>query len=294
MNTLFETNESDLTLVKRGKVRDVYEVDDERLFIVATDRLSAFDCVLPTPIPGKGAILTQLSNYWFAQMRHIIPHHLVDADPFAHDASRARLHGRSVLVRKTDPVAIEAIVRGYLAGSGWKDYQRTGSVCGIPLPAGLRESEQLPEPLFTPSTKAAVGHDENISCEQAADIIGSSLLDRIKQASLELYRFAASYALTRGIIIADTKFEFGLLDNGALLLIDEALTPDSSRFWPLECYTPGKSQPSFDKQYVRDYLLGLDWNQQPPAPSLPPDVVDQTAAKYHEALTRLCGDNHVQ
>jgi phosphoribosylaminoimidazole-succinocarboxamide synthase len=294
-NPLFESHEADLTLMKRGKVRDVYAMGDDRLLIVATDRLSAFDCILPTPIPGKGQILTQLSNYWFGQTQHIIPNHLVDPAPGAHDAARAHLHGRAVLVRKAAPVAIEAIVRGYLVGSGWKDYQRTGSVCGISLPAGLRESEQLPEPLFTPSTKADIGqHDENISFTQAADIVGQALADQIRQVSIALYSFAAAAALTRGLIIADTKFEFGLLDDGELILIDEALTPDSSRFWPLESYAPGKSQPSFDKQYVRDYLLGLAWNQQPPAPTLPTEVVEQTAAKYREALTRLCGDEHAR
>jgi phosphoribosylaminoimidazole-succinocarboxamide synthase len=284
---LFESHEPDLPLVGRGKARDIYETPDGHLLIVTTDRISAFDFVLPTPIPGKGVVLTQLSNHWFSLTQPIIDNHLIDAAPFAHAPEKAHLAGRSVVVRKAHSLPVEAIVRGYLAGSGWAEYQRSGSVCGITLPAGLQESSQLPEPLFTPSTKAEGGaHDENISFEQLVDTLGRDLSEAVRETSLALYTFAAAYALERGIIIADTKFEFGLVDDH-LLLIDEALTPDSSRFWPLDSYRPGQGQPSFDKQYVRDYLESIGWAKQPPAPELPAEVVAQTAQRYREAWRRL-------
>ncbi|GIW40911.1 MAG: phosphoribosylaminoimidazole-succinocarboxamide synthase [Candidatus Binatia bacterium] len=286
---LFSSDIPSLPLLFRGKVRDVYDLGD-RLLIVATDRISAFDVVLPTPIPEKGRILTQLSNFWFARTSSILPNHLLDEplervvpDPEA----RAQLEGRAVVVRKARPLKVEAIVRGYLSGSGWKDYQRTGEVCGIRLPKGLRESERLPEPIFTPSTKAPQGqHDENISFDEAAAILGRELAEQVRRRSLEIYAAAARWAESRGLIIADTKFEFGLVD-GELVLIDELLTPDSSRFWAKDTYEPGRPQPSFDKQFVRDYLDSIGWDHKPPAPELPPDIVQQTAAKYREALERL-------
>jgi phosphoribosylaminoimidazole-succinocarboxamide synthase len=286
-DVLFESNELGSTLIGRGKARDIYEHGPDTLLIVTTDRISAFDFVLPTPIPGKGIVLNQLSNFWFDLTAGIIPNHVVDPDPFAGDSAHAHLRGRSVVVRRAQPLPIEAIVRGYLAGSGWAEYQREQSVCGISLPGGLRESMKLPEPLFTPSTKAAAGqHDENISFERASELLGQEIARQVRDASLALYSFAAEHARRRGIIIADTKFEFGLAD-GKLILIDEALTPDSSRFWPLDGYEPGRSQPSFDKQYVRDYLEQIGWAKQPPAPELPPDVVERTAQKYEEARRRL-------
>lgn len=289
--TLFQSDLKSLPLIHRGKVRDIYQVDDRHMLIVTTDRLSAFDVVLPTPIPGKGAILTAVSSFWFHRMRHIVPNHLADI-PLAQvlpDASeQAQAEGRSIVVRKLKALPVEAIVRGYLIGSGWKDYQKTGSVCGIPLPSGLRQADRLPEPIFTPSTKAAVGeHDENISFERACELLGSDIAEQVRITSLAVYKEAAAYALERGIIIADTKFEFGLDENGRLTLIDEVLTPDSSRFWPVDSYQPGMSPPSFDKQYVRDYLETLDWNKKAPGPQLPPDVVARTAEKYREALRRL-------
>ncbi len=281
----------DLTPVGRGKVRDIYAVGEDHLLIVATDRISAFDVVLPTPIPGKGGVLTALSNFWFERTRDIVPNHLtglaLDAvvpDP----AERSALEGRAVVVRRLRPLPIEAIVRGYLAGSGWKDYRRAGAVCGIALPHGLREAEQLPEPLFTPSTKAAIGaHDENISVAQAAKLVGEGLAEQVAAASLAIYGLARDHAAARGIIVADTKFEFGLDEDGKLILIDELLTPDSSRFWPADSYAPGGSPPSFDKQFVRDHLERIGWNKQPPAPELPPDIVARTAEKYREARRRL-------
>ena len=286
-DALFESNEPGATLLGRGKARDIYDHGPDTLLIVTTDRISAFDFVLPTPIPGKGVVLNQLSNFWFGLTGGIIANHVVEPDPFAGDAAHAHLQGRSVVVRKAKPLPIEAIVRGYLAGSGWAEYQRSGSVCGIPLPRGLQESSQLPEAIFTPSTKAEQGaHDENVSFARAAELLGPSVASQVLEASLALYRFAAEHARRRGIIIADTKFEFGLVGD-ELILIDEALTPDSSRFWPLDGYQPGKGQPSFDKQYVRDYLLGIKWAKQPPAPELPPDVVERTGEKYEEARRRL-------
>jgi phosphoribosylaminoimidazole-succinocarboxamide synthase len=287
MTAMLESNESDLELLSRGKVRDIYAYGPGELLIVTSDRISAFDVVMPTPIPGKGEVLTQVSNFWFAKTRDIIANHMVDADPFAAGGERSHLAGRSVVVRKADPLPVEAIVRGYLSGSGRKDYEKTGAVCGIPLPEGLVEGSRLPEPIFTPSTKAAVGtHDENIAYDTLVEAVGGDLAGRVRDASLALYSFGAAWALARGIIIADTKFEFGLLD-GEVTLIDEAMTPDSSRFWPADAWEPGKAQPSFDKQPLRDYLETLDWDKQPPGPELPPEIVEQTSARYVEAWRRL-------
>jgi phosphoribosylaminoimidazole-succinocarboxamide synthase len=290
MNTVvMETNLTGLKLLGRGKVRDIYEVGD-RLLIVATDRLSAFDVVLPTPIPDKGRVLTQLSLFWFEKLADIIPHHVITASEFPPELApyRDALRGRAMLVRRTQPVPIECVVRGYISGSGWKEYQRSGKVCGIALPAGLRESDRLRELIFTPATKATSGHDENITFEEMAARIGRPLAEQLRDVSLRIYRRAAEYASARGIIIADTKLEFGLVGD-EVIWIDEALTPDSSRFWPAGQYTPGKAQPSYDKQYVRDYLERIGWTKQPPAPALPPDVVSATRAKYREAFERLAG-----
>lgn len=292
-NLLFYSELKSLPLLNRGKVRDIYAVGEDQLLIVTADRLSAFDVVLPTPIPDKGRVLTALSYFWFERTRSILPNHLSDTplervlpDP----GERRDLEGRTMVVRRLKPLPVEAIVRGYLAGSGWKEYQKTGRVCGIPLAPGLREADKLPEPIFTPSTKAEAGqHDENIHFDQAVELLGEALALQVKQASLRIYQEAANYALARGIIIADTKFEFGVDEAGRLVLIDEVLTPDSSRFWPADAYAPGCSPPSFDKQYVRDYLEGIGWNKQPPAPELPPEVVAKTAEKYREALQRLTG-----
>jgi len=279
--------------IKSGKVREVFDLGD-RLLFVATDRISAFDCVMPNGIPRKGEVLTQLSHFWFGQTESLVPNHLLaKADeplppplqPFA-----AQLAGRSMIVKKATPLTIECVVRGYLAGSGWKEYQRSQTVCGIPLPAGLQESSELPAPIFTPATKAETGHDENIPFETAAKLVGADIAERARDLSLRIYNFARDYARQRGIIIADTKFEFGLF-NGELLLIDEVLTPDSSRFWPADKFQPGQAQPSFDKQFVRDYLETLAWDKSPPAPSLPPLIVSRTQAKYLEAYERLTGRN---
>jgi len=282
-----------LELINRGKVRDIYAVDDAHLLIVTTDRLSAFDVVLPQPIPGKGEVLTRVARFWFDRTRHIIPNHLADlpleaviADP----AQRAQLGDRAMVVRRLKPLPVEAIVRGYLIGSGWKDYQASGSVCGIALPDGLRMADRLPEPIYTPSTKAEVGdHDENIDFGRTVTLLGRELAEQVRDASLQIYTECAAYARERGIIIADTKFEFGLDDAGRLHLIDEVLTPDSSRFWPADQYAPGASPPSFDKQFVRDYLETLDWDKTPPGPMLPQAVIDKTAEKYREAEHRLTG-----
>jgi phosphoribosylaminoimidazole-succinocarboxamide synthase len=284
-----QTDFAGLKLRARGKVRDIYELGDQ-LLIVATDRLSAFDVVLPTPIPDKGPVLTQLSLFWFEKLASIVLNHVISADHFAGVLApyADALQGRAMLVRRTEPVPIECVVRGYLSGSGWKDYQKTGSVCGIALPAGLRESDRLPEPIFTPSTKATSGHDENISFDETVARIGQPLTEKLRDTSLAIYKSAAEFASARGIIIADTKFEFGLV-GGELIWIDEALTPDSSRFWPGNQYMPGKPQPSFDKQYVRDYLEKIGWNKQPPAPPLPADVVAATRDKYREAYQRVTG-----
>ncbi len=286
---VWETNLEGARFRSRGKVRDLYEVDDS-LLIVATDRLSAFDVVLPTPIPDKGRVLTQLSMFWFNLLSDVIPNHVITATDFPHvlAAHRNILEGRAMLCRKTNPLPVECVVRGYLAGSGWKDYQKTGSVCGIALPPGMQESDRLPEPIFTPATKATTGHDENISLVEMAAKIGWSLAERLREVSIEIYRRAVEYAAPRGILLADTKFEFGLVGND-LIWIDEALTPDSSRFWPAAGYQPGRSQPSFDKQYVRDYLERIGWNKLPPGPELPADVVAQTRTKYREAYSRLTG-----
>src|SRR5579863_4399033 len=284
-----ETNFPGLKLRARGKVRDIYELGDQ-LLIVATDRLSAFDVVLPTPIPDKGKVLTQISLFWFDKLARIIPNHVIAAKNFSGELAQyaASLNGRAMLVRKTEPAPIECVVRGYISGSGWKDYQKTGAICGIPLPAGLRESDRLPEPIFTPSTKATTGHDENISFDETVSRVGRPLADRLRDVSLTLYRRAAEHAAACGIIIADTKFEFGLRGDD-LIWIDEALTPDSSRFWPADRYLPGSAQPSFDKQFVRDYLERIGWNKQPPAPALPPDVVAGTREKYRDAYQRVTG-----
>jgi phosphoribosylaminoimidazole-succinocarboxamide synthase len=285
-----QTDFPGLKLRRRGKVRDIYEIGADRLLIVATDRLSAFDVVLPTPIPDKGRVLTQLSLFWFEKLKDVVPHHVISAKNFSGELAPyvAALEGRAMLVRRTEPVPIECVVRGYISGSGFKDYQKTGAICGIPLPAGLRESDRLPEPIFTPSTKATTGHDENISFEETVARVGKPLAEKLRGTSLEIYRRAAEYAAARGIIIADTKFEFGLLGD-ELIWIDEALTSDSSRFWPGDQYAPGKPQPSFDKQFVRDYLEQTGWNKQPPAPALPPDVVAATRAKYRDAYQRITG-----
>jgi phosphoribosylaminoimidazole-succinocarboxamide synthase len=289
-----ETTFSDLKLLRRGKVRDVYEVDEQRLLIVATDRISAFDCVLPTPIERKGEVLTALSRFWFAKLARIVPNHSIttslDDMPEVIRGHEADLRGRSMLVRRTAVFPVECVVRGYLSGSGWKDYQHTGEVCGHQLPSGLSESEQLAKPIFTPATKAETGHDENISEQQMASIIGSDVTELLTYVSLRLYQQASEYARGCGIIIADTKFEFGRDRDGQIILIDEVLTPDSSRFWPAESYEPGKSQASFDKQFVRDYLERLDWDKQPPAPPLPPEVAAATTARYVEAYELLVGE----
>ncbi len=282
--------------VKSGKVREVFDLGD-RLLFVATDRISAFDCIMPNGIPRKGEVLTQISNFWFGQVAAFQPSHLfsVTDDPLSFPALaqlpaelKQKISRRSMLVKKARPLAIECVVRGYLAGSGWKEYQKSRTVCGIALPEGLKESSELPRPIFTPATKAETGHDENISFEQAAKIVGADIAEKVRTASIKIYEFARAYARRRGIIIADTKFEFGEFE-GKLLLIDEVLTPDSSRFWPADQYEPGRSQASFDKQFVRDYLETLDWNKTPPAPALPPEVVAKTQAKYLEAYERLTG-----
>lgn len=292
-STLFESELRGLEPAGRGKVRDIYRVDDARLLIVASDRISAFDVVLPDPIPGKGIVLTAISNFWFAKLAGIVDNHLTGIDPetvLADAADRETVRGRAVVVRRVAPLPVEAVVRGYLIGSGWKDYCASGRVSGVKLPDGMALAEQLREPIFTPSTKAAPGeHDENIPMQRVAELIGGDLAARVEQIALALYRAASEHALARGIIIADTKFEFGLDEHGELILIDEVLTPDSSRFWPADTYQPGKSPPSFDKQYVRDYLETLDWDKRPPGPSLPAVVVQRTQEKYYDALHQLTG-----
>jgi phosphoribosylaminoimidazole-succinocarboxamide synthase len=289
--TLLQIELPGLRKLKSGKVREIFDLDDALLF-VATDRISAFDCIMPNGIPRKGEVLTQISYFWFNQTSAFQPNHLRsrpnEALPARLQPYAAQLARRSMIVKKAQPLAIECVVRGYLAGSGWKEYREQQTVCGINLPPGLKESSELPAPIFTPATKAESGHDENISFEQAAQIVGADIAEQARAASLKIYRFAREYALKRGIIIADTKFEFGLLD-GKLILIDEVLTPDSSRFWPADQYKPGQSQPSFDKQFVRDYLETLAWKKTPPAPTLPPEVVAKTQAKYLEAYERLTG-----
>ncbi len=293
MTAIFETDIPNLELIGRGKVRDIYAAGDEHLLIVATDRLSAFDVVLSDPIPGKGAVLTGLSRFWFSRIESIVRHHCAPCgvEAFVTDAEvRASIADQSMIVRRLAPLPIEAIVRGYLIGSGWKDYARTGMVCGIPLPAGLRQADKLPEAIFTPSTKAEAGaHDENIDFEEAAALVGRELAERVRDTSIRVYRAAADFAAARGIIIADTKFEFALDADSELVLIDEVLTPDSSRFWPADRYAPGTSPPSFDKQFVRDYLETFDWDKTPPAPPLPAGIVEQTSRKYREASDRITG-----
>ena len=290
-DTVFETHLKGLRRIHQGKVRDSYEIDAGHMLIVATDRLSAFDVVLPDPIPGKGRVLTQISNFWFGRTRHICANHLTERrlDEYVRDpAELAMLEGRAVIVRRLRALPFEAVVRGHLIGSGWKDYQRDGAVCGIPLPAGLQMASRLPEPIFTPATKAAAGaHDENVGYGQVAATVGETVAARVRELSLAIYAFAAAHALERGIIIADTKFEFGLDEAGEVVLMDEVLTPDSSRFWPVDTWRPGTSPPSFDKQFVRDYLETLDWDKRAPGPHLPPEVIRRTAEKYAEALRRL-------
>ena len=294
MTGIFETDIPGLELIARGKVRDIYAAGDDHLLIVATDRLSAFDVVLPDPFPGKGAVLTGLSRFWFSRIEGIVRNHCVPLGirDFVADADvRYWIADQAMVVRRLEPLPIEAIVRGYLIGSGWKDYRRTGTVCGIRLPSGLRQADRLPEVIFTPSTKAEAGaHDENIDFEAAAKLVGRELAEQVRETSIRVYREAADFAAERGIIIADTKFEFALDGDGALVLIDEVLTPDSSRFWPADRYAPGTSPPSFDKQFVRDYLETLDWDKTPPAPALPAAIIEQTARKYREAFQRIAGD----
>jgi len=288
--TVFRTSLRGLEKLHEGKVRDIYSAGPDALLIVTTDRLSAFDVVLPDPIPGKGRVLNEISNFWFARTRHIAPNHLTDravAELVGDPTERALLAGRSVIVRRLEPLPLEAVVRGYLIGSGWKDYQKTGGVCGISLPRGLQQAARLPAPIFTPATKAAAGaHDENISFAEVEKLVGAALAAAVRDTAIALYGFAAAHALTRGIIIADTKFEFAD-ERGTLTLIDEALTPDSSRFWPADSYRVGVSPPSFDKQFVRDYLETLDWDKKAPGPKLPPEIITRTSEKYREALTRL-------
>ena len=291
MQTVFETELPGMKLLKRGKVRDVYDAGNY-LLMVATDRLSAFDVILPDPIPYKGAVLNAVSNFWFDKTKGVIDNHIISTRPWETDPGNAgyqAARGRSILIKRAEPVMIEAVVRGYLAGSGWIEYQKSQTVCGIKLPSGLKESSQLPEPIFTPSTKAPVGmHDENISYEQACDIVGKEAATIVRDSSLALYSTASTYARERGIIIADTKFEFGMAE-GKMIVIDEMLTPDSSRFWPMEGYMPGGSPPSFDKQFVRDYLLAIKWNKKPPAPRLPEEIIRKTSDKYMEALRKITG-----
>jgi phosphoribosylaminoimidazole-succinocarboxamide synthase len=291
LETLYESRLKSLPLLARGKVRDIYSIGDEHLLIVTTDRLSAFDVVLPDPIPGKGAVLTAVSNFWFSRTAGLVPNHVVDMpleDAVPDADERAEIEGRAIVVRKLRALPVEAIVRGYLIGSGWKDYQASGAVCGIALPGGLQLADRLPEPIFTPSTKAEVGgHDMNIDFDRTRELLGDRLAEEVRDVSLKIYTSCAAYALERGIIIADTKFEFGLDENDRLVLIDEVLTPDSSRFWPADSYRPGQSPASFDKQYVRDYLETLDWDKTPPGPVLPAEVIANTAARYREAQERL-------
>jgi phosphoribosylaminoimidazole-succinocarboxamide synthase len=291
--TLLQSNLPGLNLIHRGKVRDVYALSARELLIVATDRLSAFDVVLPDPIPGKGEMLCQISNFWFARTAHLVPNHLTGKSVAAvlpAGADAALYTKRSVVTKRLKPIPVEAIARGYLIGSGWKDYQATGALCGIKLPAGLRQAERLPEPIFTPSTKAAAGqHDENVSFDAVVECIGSDLAEQVREATLKIYAFAADFAAQRGILIADTKFEFGTDESGKLYVMDEMLTPDSSRFWPADEYRVGISPPSYDKQFVRDYLETLDWNKTAPGPKLPASVIEATAAKYAEALNKLAG-----
>jgi len=291
MSALYESRIASLPRLGRGKVRDIYAVDADKMLIVVSDRLSAFDVVLPDPIPDKGRVLNEMANFWFEKLGHIVPNQLTGIDPqsvVSHD-EREQVKGRAIVVKKLKPLPIEAVVRGYIIGSGWKDYQKTGKVCGLSLPAGLQQAQKLPEPIFTPATKAESGHDENISFDEAAKLIGRPLAEKVRAISIRLYKEASEFAATRGIIIADTKFEFGLDEKNELVLIDEVLTADSSRFWPADSYRVGMSPPSYDKQFVRDYLETLDWDKAPPAPKLPGEVIAKTSEKYREALQRLTG-----
>ena len=285
---LFESDLRSLKRIGKGKVRDIYAVDGDKMMIVVSDRLSAFDVVLTDPIPDKGRVLTELANFWFARLGHVVPNHLTGIDPESvviGEDEKAQVRGRAIVVKKLKPLPVEAVVRGYIIGSGWKDYQATGRICGIELPKGLKQAQKLPEPIFTPATKAESGHDENISFERMCEIVGRDVGEKVKAISIRLYKEASEFAATKGIIIADTKFEFGLDDKGNIVLIDEVLTADSSRFWPADQYQVGVSPPSYDKQFVRDYLETLDWNKTPPAPKLPADVIARTSAKYREALS---------
>jgi len=288
---LYESSLRSLPRLGKGKVRDIYALGNDKMLIVTSDRLSAFDVVLPDPIPDKGPVLTEMANFWFQRLAHVVPNQLTGIDPetVVKPEEREQVRGRAIVVKKLKPLPIEAVVRGYIIGSGWKDYQKTGSICGIELPRGLQQAQQLPQPIFTPATKAQSGHDENISFAEVETLIGRELASKVRDVSIRLYQEAAAYAAKRGIIIADTKFEFGLDDKGELVLIDEVLTADSSRFWPADSYRLGVSPPSFDKQYVRDYLETLDWNKTPPAPRLPAEVIRKTSEKYREALQRLTG-----
>jgi phosphoribosylaminoimidazole-succinocarboxamide synthase len=289
---LYESRITSLPRIGRGKVRDIYAVGEDRMLIVVSDRLSAFDVVLGDPIPDKGRVLNEMANFWFEKLGHIVPNQLTGIDPESvvkGEDEKAQVRGRSIVVKKLKPLPIEAVVRGYIIGSGWKDYQKTGKICGIDLPEGLQQAQKLPEPIFTPATKAAEGHDENISFDEVVKLIGRETAEKVRDISIRLYREASEYAATKGIIIADTKFEFGTDAKGSLVLIDEALTADSSRFWPADSYRVGVSPPSFDKQFVRDYLETLDWDKTPPAPRLPPEVIAKTSQKYREALERLTG-----
>jgi phosphoribosylaminoimidazole-succinocarboxamide synthase len=288
---LFESKISSLKRIGKGKVRDIYAVGDDKMLIVTSDRLSAFDVVLTDPIPDKGRVLNEMANFWFGKLGHIVPNQLTGVDPesVVSSSEKSQVQGRSVVVKKLKPLPIEAVVRGYIIGSGWKDYQKTGKVCGIVLPKGLQQAQKLPEPIFTPATKAETGHDENISFDEAAKLVGKDVAAKVREISIRLYKEASEYAAKKGIIIADTKFEFGLDDKNQIVLIDEVLTADSSRFWPADSYKVGISPPSFDKQYVRDYLETLDWDKTPPAPKLPAEVIRKTSEKYREALQRLTG-----
>ena len=289
---LFDSHINSLSRIGRGKVRDIYAVDRDKMMIVVTDRLSAFDVVLPDPIPDKGRVLTALADFWFSKLGHVASNHLTGIDPESvvkGDEEKAQVRGRAIVVKKLKPLPVEAVVRGYLIGSGWKDYQATGAVCGIQLAKGLQQAQKLPEPIFTPATKATSGHDENISFERMCEIVGKGVGTKVKDISIRLYKEASEFAATRGIIIADTKFEFGLNEKNEVILIDEILTADSSRFWPADQYQVGMSPPSYDKQFVRDYLETLDWDKTPPAPRLPADVIARTSAKYREALEKLTG-----
>ena len=294
--SLFESNLKSLKRIGKGKVRDIYAVDGDKMMILVSDRLSAFDVVLPDPIPDKGRVLTELANFWFGKLGHVVPNHLTGIDPESvvkGEEEKAQVRGRAIVVKKLKPLPVEAVVRGYIIGSGWKDYQATGKICGIELPKGLKQAQKLPEPIFTPATKAETGHDENISFERMCEIVGKDVGQKVKDISIRLYKEASDFAATKGIIIADTKFEFGLDGNNQIVLIDEVLTADSSRFWPADQYQVGVSPPSYDKQFVRDYLETLDWDKTPPAPKLPADVIARTSAKYREALEKLTGKNIV-